>query len=258
MPDAVRFTHAELDITDEAAVRSAMAEARPQIVMNAGAYTHVDHAEVELELAREINVVGARIVASAATDVGAAAIYPSTNFVFAGDRGVYREDHPTDPISAYGRTKADGEKEVLAFPSALVIRTSAVFGEGTNFISQILTVARDNAEVRVVDDQFCQPTHATDLAAASLELARAGAIGTFHVAGNGEPGSWADVAEHALKVAGLGTTIVRVSTAEYYEGRTGPIAPRPPRAILDLAKAGTAGLRLRPWRDAVTEYVEAR
>src|SRR5581483_6455581 len=151
-------THKELDIVDARAVMARVAEIRPDAIVNAAAYTAVDRAQAEAELARRINTEGARNLAKAAAEVGARLIHLSTDFVFGGNSSTpYRPDSPTGPLNVYGLTKRDGEDAVLrTLPDkALVLRTAWVYSAmGSNFVRTMLRVMRSNGAVRVVTDHF--------------------------------------------------------------------------------------------------------
>lgn len=261
VPDGAMLGHEQLDVTDAAGVHRTLRRLRPDVVINAAAYTRVDDAESDPDTAERVNASGTRIVAEAASEVGALLVYPSSDYVFAGTaRRPYREDDPPAPASAYGRTKLQGEAAALSATRHLIVRTSWVFGEGHNFIRAVLSRALSGQEPRVVSDQVGLPTYALDLAAAILRLVERGATGIWHVAGGGAPGSWADVADVALAAAGGATSGVgvhRVRTSEYESQRSTPGAPRPAYSVLDCSKAASAGVRLRPWPEAVREYVSS-
>ncbi|MEO7803566.1 MAG: sugar nucleotide-binding protein, partial [Actinomycetota bacterium] len=130
-------------------------------------------------------------------------------------------------------------------------------GDGANFIKTIVAVASSRESVSVVNDQWGLPTFAEDLAPALVALASVpGAAGMFHIAGAGPAGNWAEVAEIALAAAGSKAEVYRTSTAEYYAGKSGPIAPRPTNSVLDCSKASSMGIAMRPWRQAVVAYVQ--
>jgi len=255
-PDAIRIDVEDVDLTDRDGVVALLTGLEPEVIIHAGAYTAVDAAEGDPAAAAAVNVGGTAAVAEAARSLGARLVYVSTDYVFDGSASApYREDHPTHPISVYGATKLEGERAVAALEGHLVVRTSWVFGEGKNFIGAILRAAQSRPELSVVDDQRGRPTYAVDLADGILALLDGGASGFVHLQGGGDDASWADVAEAALAAAGLATTVRRVTTAEYDAGRPGPIAPRPAYSVLDCSKAASLGVVLRPWREAVAEYV---
>ena len=255
--DVVAFDRAALDICDRPRVLAALARHRPDVVLHGAAYTKVDLAETEQAAAWAVNAAGTANLAGAAAAVGARLVFPSTDYVFAGTAGAYREGDPTAPASVYGASKLAGEAAVLAIPGGLVVRTSWVFGDGHNFVRTIVGAAARLGEVSVVDDQVGRPTYAPDLAAGLLALVRRGATGLFHMAGGGRPCSWADLAEAALGAAGLDAPVRRISTAAFLAGRPGAVvAPRPLRSVLDCSKAAGLGVALRPWPAGLAAYVQ--
>ncbi len=257
IPAAVVLDRRALDIADTGAVYRAFEEHRPEVVYNTAAYTAVDRAEAEPEQARLINVDAVVNLANAARDNDCLLVQYSSDYVFRGDAGPYTELDRTLPASVYGRTKLQSEVAARASGNRyLIIRTSWVFGDGHNFVKSIVGAAARHPELTVVDDQRGRPTYAPDLAEGSAALVAAGCSGVYNLSGGGEPGTWADVAEAAIQAAGLTARVRRVTTAQYYAGKQGPVAPRPANSELDCSKAGEAGVNLRPWRAAVAEYVK--
>lgn len=243
LPGARYLGRADLDITDPGAVARVLPGAA--VVINCAAITDVDGCERDPQAADRVNSGGAANVAAA----GARVIQLSTEYVFDGElEREYREDDKPRPRSAYGRSKLAGERAVLAAGPNLVVRTSWVFGEGQNFLRAIRAADRAGRELRVVDDQWGRPTWARDLARALAGLAVAdGPSGIVHFAGDGEPCTWADLAELAV-----GRPVRRISTDEW-----GAPAPRPRRAVLALDRARRMGLPLTDWRTSVASYLEA-
>jgi dTDP-4-dehydrorhamnose reductase len=257
IPDAVVLGHADLDIADTGLVQKVFHEVRPEVVYNAAAYTAVDRAEAEPEQAHLINVDAVVNLAMSAKEHDALLVHFSSDYVFRGDAGPYTELDRTVPVSVYGRTKLHGEVAARASGNRyLIIRTSWVFGDGHNFIRSIVGAAAKHSELTVVDDQRGRPTYAPDLAEGTAALVAAGCTGLFNLTGGGESGTWAEVAESAIAAAGLATRVRRVTTAQYYSGKEGPVAPRPANSELDCSKARRAGVNLRPWQGAVAEYVK--
>lgn len=257
------LSRADCDLADPAAAAAKVAEVRPDLVVIAAAYTAVDLAESEPELARTINATAPGAIAAAAQAVGAAVVNISTDYVFDGAGGApYGEDAATNPLNVYGATKLEGEAAVTsANPRSLNIRTSWVVSpHGKNFIKTMLRVAAAGNPLKVVDDQSGRPTSAADLAgfildqAPRLAAAKAGdpAFGTVHFANSGEV-TWRGFAvaifEEALgdKAPEVGAT----TTAEYVTP-----ARRPLRATMDLGKLERVfGVTPRPWRDALKAIV---
>lgn len=255
-PGSAVLGRSELDITDRRAVMRLMKAESPAIVVNAAAFTKVDAAEADPVQARRVNALGVRNVAEAAESVGALLVQVSTDYVFSGTKvGPYSEDDQTGPLSVYGSTKLEGELAAAACSRTLVVRTSWVFGEGHNFIRSILEAAWSGVpELKVVSDQVGLPTYAPHLAEAIMGLAESGATGFFHLAGSGSPATWAGLAEHAIRQAGLSVPVRPISTAEYVATRAGPFAPRPANSVLDCSKAAAAGVVLPAWTQAVSAY----
>ncbi len=251
----------ELDIADGASLASFLKGlAAPVVVVNAAAMTHVDRCEREPEAARRANADGPGRLAQICEARGFRLVHVSTDYVFSGvsDRP-YREDDPPAPVSEYGRSKLEGERRVLSgCASALVVRTSWVFGRGRNFIAAILAQAEarrrqgDPTPLRVVDDQRGRPTYAADLAAAIHALVEAGARGLYHVANRGEA-TWWELARASLDEAGFADLAVdRIRS----EDLSLP-APRPTYSVLDCSKAEALGIRPRSWRDALRAFLRS-
>lgn len=224
-----------LDITDRAAIEAVFAAEKPKLVLNAAAYTAVDKAESNEALALTVNATAVGNLADAARAHGAKFVHVSTDFVFDGTSGIpYAPDAPTNPLSAYGRTKLAGER--LAGPDALIVRTAWVYAPtGGNFVRTMLRLMGERPEVRVVADQIGTPTYAPGLAKALWTMATGGVTGIHHYTDAGAA-SWYDFAvaiqEEALS-AGLlksAVPVVPISTADY------PVpAKRPSYSVLDKA-----------------------
>jgi dTDP-4-dehydrorhamnose reductase len=243
----------ELDVTDADAVTATMAAARPEAVVNCAAWTDVDGAESAPEAARVTNGDGAGNVARAASAVGAVTVQVSTDYVFAGDGSrPYVESDPPVPGSAYGRSKLDGEQQVLrASPAHLVVRTSWLFGAGgRNFVDTMLGLGARCEEVSVVDDQMGCPTWSGHLAPALLELAERHASGIYHVAGAGSC-TWNELARSVFEQAGLGCRVVATTTEA-----AGRPAPRPAYSALASERADAP--LLPSWREGVRAYLLER
>ncbi len=197
------YTSAELDIRNPDAVGSIVDTLRPDVIVNAAAYTAVDRAEDEPEEAEAVNVTAVKSLASAANHVDALLIHLSTDYVFNGTKaGWYTEGDPINPIGVYGRTKADGEREAEAAQKLVTLRTSWVYGAlGLNFVTTMLRLGAEGSEIGVVDDQIGCPTSAGDLARAITAVAAATSYGNdmpskrlYHLAGPNAM-SWFDLAQ---------------------------------------------------------------
>jgi len=247
-----------VDLADPDAAAAAVRASGADAVINAAAYTAVDRAESEPELAQRVNGDAPGAMAEAAKAMGAPFVHVSTDYVFDGaDPGGYAEEDPIAPRSAYGRTKAAGEAAVRgAGGDHLILRTSWVFSPfGANFVKTMLRVGAERDEVRVVDDQHGRPTAAGDIAAALatvLEKTMAGAapFGAYHFA-NAGPTTWRRFAEGVFeRAAARGAKTPRVTaitTAEYPTP-----AARPACSILKTGKLETVfGLAPRGWGEAL-------
>jgi dTDP-4-dehydrorhamnose reductase len=249
-------SHVELDVTDSAGVRSATKGA--DAVIHLAALTHVDDCERRPEVAFAVNAEGTRIVAEAAEVEGARVIFLSTDYVFDGtqDSEYVEEDAPA-PINVYGRSKLRGERHVAERRGNLIVRTSWVFGNGRNFVRAILAAAGRGDGVVVVDDQMGRPTSAEALASALAHLVEEPMGGIIHVAGDGTPCTWADLAESALAAAGLPVEVERIDSQTYARTADKVVAPRPRNSSLSLAKARRYRVPLQGWGEALRDYVEA-
>jgi dTDP-4-dehydrorhamnose reductase len=229
-----------LDIADAAALKACVEEVRPAILFNAAAYTAVDKAESEEDLALVVNGTAVGTLADAARGAGARFVHVSTDFVFDGTSGVpYAPDAVPNPVSAYGRTKLAGEQ--AAGPDALIVRTAWVYAPaGGNFVRTMLRLMGERPEVRVVADQIGTPTYAPDLARALWMLAGKGVTGIHHYTDAGAA-SWYDFAvaiqEEALAIGLLekAVPVIPIATADFPTP-----ARRPHYSVLDKTSAYAA------------------
>ena len=238
----VALTRAELDVTDRAAVRDAIAPG--DLVFNCAAWTDVDGAEEHEEEATRVNGDGARNVAEAAGTV----VYVSTDYVFDGRKTEpYVESDATGPLSAYGRSKLAGERATAeASPRHFVVRSSWLFGPGgRNFVETMLGLG---PEVRVVDDQVGCPTFTGHLAEALVRLAASEDYGVHHMAASGSC-SWYDFAREIFARAGVDTRVKPCTTEEFPRP-----APRPANSVM----ASERGHRLPDWREGLEAYMGVR
>lgn len=227
---------AEFDITDPDAVRAIVADVRPDIVINAAAYTAVDKAESDEAAARQVNVNAVGTLASAARVTGAGFVHVSTDFIFDGTAHLpYPPDALPNPLGVYGRTKLDGEEAAREFHgSPLIVRTAWVYAaKGNNFVATMLRLMRERPELRVVADQIGTPTHVPTLARTIWTLADGGHSGVFHATDAGVA-SWYDFAvaihDEALAI-GLLDKPVRVVPIRSEDYPTP--ARRPAYSVLD-------------------------
>ncbi len=247
---------ADLDITDADAVEAAVAG--HDVVINSAAYTKVDDAETHEAEAYAVNATGPELLARAAVRHGAKLVTVSTDYVFDGHgTAPYAEDAPTDPINAYGRTKAAGEDLVrsVAPDSSYVVRTAWIYGaHGPNFAATMLRLAASHDTVSVVTDQVGQPTWTGDLAARIVELVRSDApAGTYHGTNAGQA-SWFDFTRAIYQELGLDPERVLPTDSTAFVRP----APRPAYSVLGHDGWQRAGLApMRDWREALAAAVQA-
>ena len=243
----------DIDITDADATLAAVREVAPDAVVNSAAWTDVDGAEAQEELAARVNAEGAGNVASAAAAANALAIQISTDYSFDGTASEpYTESSPTKAIGAYGRTKLAGELAVAeaATPDFAIVRSSWLFGpHGKNFVDTILRAGAERGELKVVHDQVGCPTYTGHLAQALVEIAERRLTGVLHVAGGGSC-SWHDLAVAALEAAGVECTVTPTTAAEY-----GRPAPRPAYSVLVSEREDAP--RLPAWQDGLAAHLAA-
>ncbi len=245
------------DIADEAAVHAYMERVRPQAVIHCAAYTAVDGAESEEELCRSVNVLGTKYLAEAAAKVGAKFLYISTDYVFDGEkRGAYSPDDEISPRSVYGRTKAEGEAQVMAaLDRFFIVRISWAFGRnGKNFVKTMLRLAEIKKELNVVCDQIGSPTYTPDLAVLLADMIVTEKYGVYHATNEGTC-SWYEFACEIFRLAGKEVQVHPVSTEEYLS-LVPQQARRPKNSVLDKEKLTENGFhRLPDWQDALKRYL---
>ena len=262
---------ATLDLEDGAALAAAVRDARPEVIVNAAAYTAVDQAESDEARARAVNAVAPAILAEEARRCGALLVHFSTDYVFDGaKRGPYVEDDPPAPLNAYGRTKLEGERAIAASGCAhVVLRTSWVYGpRGRNFLLTMMRLGAAREELRIVDDQHGAPTSSLQLARATRELlAPRGVLdaasierlrahpGIYHASAAGRT-SWYGFAQAIFEAApGLQRRprLVPIPTSEYPTP-----AKRPANSVLSSERLARAfGVRIGDWREGLAQVLSA-
>jgi dTDP-4-dehydrorhamnose reductase len=245
----VGLTHAELDITDEAAVHAAVRSSRPDIVVNCAAWTAVDDAEAHEDAALLVNGHAVRYLAEASADSGARLLQLSTDYVFGGDvRRPYAENDAPAPSTAYGRTKLAGELAVLQqLPrTGYVVRTAWLYGAyGPNFVRTMISLERERDTVHVVDDQCGQPTWTADVVGQIKALVHTRAsAGIYHATSSGET-TWFGLAQQLFRLLGADPARVKPTTSSHYRRP----APRPAYSVLGHEAWARAGIApIRDWR----------
>jgi dTDP-4-dehydrorhamnose reductase len=255
------FTHAEIDITDAATVRSRIVGLRPDGVINTAAFHRVDECEDEPGKSFEVNAVGVYNVARAANEATAILVHFSTDYVFDGaKRAPYVETDPPNPQSIYALSKRAGERIVQQYcPRHFLIRTCGLYGhahgrgKGTNFVETMLEQARAGLPIRVVTDQVLTPTASADLARALNPILHTDRFGLYHLTNTGEC-SWYDFAQEIFRLAGLTPELQPITS-----DALGRKARRPAYSVLDNFNYRAAGFpEMRPWQEALAEYLHTR
>jgi len=251
----VPMTHQELDITDKRQVMARLREIRPRVVVNCAAFTRVDECEAREEEARRVNAHGPSVLAAATHRLGATLVHISTDYVFDGLRTIpqpYGEEESPHPLSAYGRTKWEGEQAVRATtPNHLIVRTAWLYGRhGRSFPKAILAQALRGAVLRVVDDQYGSPTWSRSLARQIRVLIGAGVTGTVHATSQGHC-SWFTFARSLLARLDIDAEVSPCPSPEYPRP-----APRPTNSILENRRLRALGLhRMDSWESDLERFV---
>lgn len=250
--EVASLDRSSLDLAKADSIRAAVRAFRPDVIVNAAAYTAVDKAESEPGLARAINAQGPEVLAEEARRCHALLVHYSTDYVFDGRKdGPYVEDDPTNPLSVYGRSKLEGERAIQGVGCHhVILRTAWVYAaRGKNFMLTILRLAKERPELRVVNDQVGAPTSAVAIADATATIIDAisggsGAQGIFHLTAAGR-GSWFDFADLIVKASGPPYPILHPIPASEYPTP----AQRPGNSCLDNAKlARVFGIWLDDWK----------
>jgi dTDP-4-dehydrorhamnose reductase len=250
----VATDRASLDLADGEAIRRVLREVKPDVIVNAAAYTAVDAAETERDLAMQINATAPRLLAEECKALGARLVHYSTDYVFDGEKTTpYVEDDRTAPLNVYGQSKLEGEKRVAASGCDYVIfRTSWVYAaRGRNFLRTILKAGREKPELRVVDDQTGAPTSSAAIARATLQALQASrARGVYHMSAAGST-TWFGFARAILERAAVRTPVVPIPSSEY------PAKARRPRnSLLDNRRLNEqCGIRMPPWEAQLQEVM---
>ncbi len=245
-----------LDITDLEATKRAIAQARPDVVINCAAYTNVDGAEADPDGAYRVNALGTWNLALACQEAGAAMLLVSTDYVFDGKKGTAYDEYDTpNPQSVYGRSKYAGEQHLQQVLSRFyVVRTSWLYGHhGKNFVETILKAAAERPELKVVNDQWGCPTWTRDLAETLSRLIRTGRYGIYHATGQGEC-TWMDFARKIVELGGMKTPVLPQTTEELNRP-----APRPRYSVMRNRGLELSELPTLPhWEDSLQRYVRSR
>ncbi|MBS0261534.1 MAG: dTDP-4-dehydrorhamnose reductase [Planctomycetes bacterium] len=251
----------DLDIADPEQVQRVIPELRAELVINTAAYNFVDKAEDEAERARAVNETGPKLLAETCARLDIPLVHIGTDYVYGGAHPhphprPYVETDPATPSSVYSRSKLAGEQAVIAHcPKHYVLRTCGLYGRAVsagkgNFVQTMLRLGRERGAVSVVDDQWCTPTFATDLAGAIADLITTGKYGLYHATNSGST-TWCGFAREIFRLQGMAVPVTPITTAQFKAK-----AARPSYSVLDCAKlTNVLGRQLRSWHDALAEYL---
>ena len=246
----------EGNILDNDALKKVFETFKPAYIINCAAYTAVDKAEDDRELAEKINKTGVENLSRHCLENGSTFIHVSTDFVFKGDKPVPRtEEDPAEPISVYGQTKLDGEKVVEAIlEKYFIVRTGWLYSEfANNFVKTMLKLGAERDELRIIADQTGTPTYAIDLAGFILHIIKSEstAYGIYHYSNEGVT-SWYDFTKAIFDISGTKTKVVPIRTDEYKTKAT-----RPPYSVLDKSKTKkTFEIEIPYWRDSLITCID--
>ncbi len=257
--ETLELEHADIEVTDQASVERALSSVREgDVVVNTAAFHRTDECEDKPDRALSVNAIAAHRVSVEACRRNATVVYISTDFVFDGAQSKpYVESDAAHPLNVYGMTKQAGEMLVrMANPHHYITRMSAVFGvagssgKGGNFVETMVTKARAGESPRVVDDIVMAPTSASDAAILLVNIVQTRApFGVYHLANGGEC-TWCEFANAIFELTGSPVRATPVHAEE-----VGGKAPRPPYSVLASEKLAKLGLKARPWREALSEYL---
>jgi len=255
--EVVGLDKEEIDIVSASECRGAIEEIKPDIVINAAAYTNVDGCETAKDECFAVNAEAVKNIADACRDKNIRIIHFSTDYVFDGKaKQPYKEDHPCNPINVYGESKLAGERYLQSLSDNYVlIRTSWLYGEhGKNFVQTILEKVKTIKKLTVVDDQIGSPTYTKDLAAAVDLLIKQNAKGIFHITNRGSC-SWYQFAVKILQKAGIQDIDVIPIKSDQLQRP----AKRPAYSVLSMHKfIQTTGKTMQPWQLGLQDYLESR
>lgn len=252
------FGHKQLDITDMEAIYRTFKKCKPDVIVNCAAYTEVDKAEEEKDLAFQVNALGVQNLAIACEGFGILICHISTDYVFDGEKkGPYTPFDNPNPINTYGLSKLAGEKYIQWITNKFyIVRTSWLYGKnGKNFVNTILKLAKEKKEIKIVSDQISSPTWTISLAEFLSKLILTSRYGIYHFTNRTDGGiSWYEFAKEILKLARLNMKVIPISTEEYPTP-----AKRPKNSALDISISEIiVGANPISWHEALSKYFKIR
>ena len=251
----------ELDITDEDAVLKFVEKVKPELIINCAAYTAVDKAETAGDIVEKINAKGPENLAKAARKNDATLIHVSTDYVFGGDLDIsesYKEDDNKKPVTAYGKTKLDGENFIVDNTDKYYIfRTAWLYGiGGNNFVKTMLKLGKDRDELSVVSDQHGSPTYAKDLAEIMYRsVTKQIPYGIYNSTNEGYT-TWYDFTKKIFELSGINCNVKPVTTEEYIEMMGVTQAKRPKNSQMSKEKLKSNGIDVPDWEDGLKRYLK--
>jgi dTDP-4-dehydrorhamnose reductase len=256
-PEAIGLTHKDIEVTDPASVAAILEKYRPTAVLNTAAIVKPEWCDQNRQVCMNVNAQGQANVAAACAKIGAIPVFFSSDYVFDGSKKSFTEEDEVNALNVYGETKVAGEKATQqATPSHYIIRTSWLFGvqmphKGSDFPRAILKQADEGKPIKVIADRFGSPTYTRDLAQIVAQLIRdKAAYGTYHVTNSGSC-SWYELAVEVLRQCSSSASVTPQTTAE-----SGTTIQHPSYSVLENAKLRTLGIVMRPWQEALTEYLK--
>ena len=252
-PEVIEASHEALDITLEDRVSDFISTHTPDIIVNCAAFTNVDKCETERESAFNVNALGPKYIAAAAKECGSRVIQISTDFVFDGNGNrPYTEEDQTNPLSEYGRTKLEGERNIQSYcDSYLIVRTSWLFGHnGVNFAAKMLELAEQHKELSIVTDETGSPTYTPDLAEALWILIKQKCEGIINVSNDGSCSRY-EWAKYIFETMGFKIKMNQIKSSEYKRPTKVPL-----NSTLNCQKFTTiTGMKMRSWEETVESYL---
>lgn len=245
----------ELDITNLEQVEKFVEDCKPDVIINCAAYTAVDKAEEDVQMARKINADGPKNLAIAAKKVGSVLAHISTDYVFGGDlslESVYHEEDEKNPQTVYGATKLEGEEAIKEnMEDYYIFRTAWLYGDGNNFVKTMLKLGKEREKVDVVFDQHGSPTYTVDLADIIYQaVEKKIPYGIYHTTNMGYT-TWFDFTKEIYKIAGITCEINPVTSEQFVRP-----AKRPANSMMSKNKILDAGVTIAPWEDALARYLK--
>jgi len=254
--DVIGFTHESLEVSDYDSCLK-LKEHHPDVIINTAAFHKTDQCEDELVRTFSVNTIGARNVTMISKEIGATMVFISTDYVFDGNKKEpYTEDDPTNPINSYGISKLAGELYTKQNPKHYITRTASLFGKagasgkGGNFVETMITKAKNNEAINVVNDMWMSPTYTKDAAEIIKRILESELpFGIYHASNQGFC-TWFQFSEEIFRMAGLSPVLRPVET-----GQLNTKAKRPRFSALKSAKLQECGITVRGWKEALRDYL---